>query len=263
VRVLPLVSDPFALKNYPSPNRHIIVFGDGLVEGVGVAPSDRMTAWLSRLIKAPIYNAGVAGDTTERALKRLDSDVLAYDPQVVCLLLGAEDIINRVPRTNTVANLRTIITRLQAGGAVVIFVGLKGNPSTLALAEDCRALALATGSVYVPDILGDIIDDPFLMNVLAYPGPAGYRVMAQRILPALEKIYWPKPELRLLLTRQDTSLELRWPTLTNHAYRVLASTNLSATNWLNLAGIQGNGSPTNYLQAPVLPVRFFKIEETR
>lgn len=263
VRVQPLVPDPLAIRNYPSPNRNIIAFGDGLIKGVGAAPEDSLVAELSRLVKAPIRNAGVAGDTSERALKRLATDALAYDPQVVLVLLGGEDALQRVARTNTAANLRTIIARLQESGAVVILIGVGGGAFTNTEADGFRVIASETGSAYVPNILRGISDSLFLFSGAIYPDAADYRIMAQRIFPALEKLYAPKSELRLSLARNVSGFELRWPTLTNRAYQVLAKTALGATNWQKLASLRGSGGITNYFHTLVSPAFFFKIEETR
>lgn len=263
VQVLPLVADPFSVRNYPSGNRNIIALGDSLVQGFGAAPEDSMVATLSRLIKSPIRNAGVAGDTTERALKRLEQDVLVHDPQVVIVLLGGNDVLQGVRKTNTVSNLRAIVSRIQESGAVVILVGVQGGVFTDTLAGDFRTIASETRGAYVPNILRGIIGHPFLSSDSVHPNAEGYRIMAERILPALQKLYVPKSELRLSLARSGADFELRWPTLSNRMYRVLGSTAAGGTNWQLLARIRGDGSVTNYRRAPFLPAEFFKVEEER
>ncbi len=263
VEVLPLVSNPFAIKNYPSGNRNIIALGDSLVQGFGAAPEDSLVAELSRIIKSPIQNSGVAGDTTESALKRLEQDVLAHDPQVALVLLGGNDILQRIPKTDTIRNLRTIVKNIQEQGAIVILIGVQGGVFTDALADDFRAIAAETGAAYVPNILRGIIGNPFLSSDAVHPNAEGYRIMAQRILPALEKLYAPKPELRLSLTQSGAGFALRWQTLSNRAYRVLASAGLGETNWQRLASIRGTGGMTNYALFPVPSANFFRVEETR
>jgi acyl-CoA thioesterase-1 len=263
VRVLPLVADPYAVRNYPSGNRNIIAFGDSLVQGFGVAPLDSMVAELSRLIKAPIRNAGVAGDTTERALKRLDTDVLVHDPQVVIVLLGGNDILQGVRATNTLDNVRTIVSRIQESGAVVILCGVQGGVFTDALADGFRSIASEMRAAYVPNIVRGIIGNPFLSSDAVHPNAEGYRIMAERILPALQKLYAPKPELRVSLARSGAGLELRWTMISNRIYRVLGNATVGGTNWQTFATIRGGGGMTNYFYAPSLPALFFRIEETR
>ena len=263
VHILPLVLDPYAVRNYPSGNRNLIAFGDSLVQGFDVAPEDSMVAELSRLIKAPIRNAGVAGDTTEQGLARLERDVLTHDPQVVLVLLGGNDVLQGVHKTNTVGNVRTIVSRIEENGSVVILIGVQGGVFTDALADDFRAIASEMRAAYVPNILRGIIGNPFLSSGAVHPNAEGYRIMAERILPVLQKLYAPKPELRVSLARSGAGLELRWTTVSNRIYRVLGNATVGGTNWQRLAAGRGSGGMTNYFHAPSLPAEFFRVEETR
>jgi lysophospholipase L1-like esterase len=48
------------------------------------------------MISRPVINAGVPGDTTARAMQRLERDVLAYAPDIVLVTLGGNDLKNGV-----------------------------------------------------------------------------------------------------------------------------------------------------------------------
>jgi lysophospholipase L1-like esterase len=64
-------------------------------------------------------NAGISGNTTRDALKRLDRDVLAHRPHVVTVMFGLNDMV-RVPPDEFRANLATIIRKCRAVGAEVL-----------------------------------------------------------------------------------------------------------------------------------------------
>lgn len=84
---------------------NIICFGDSLTFGTGASQGKDYPSQLSELIKRPVINAGVPGDTTERALTRLEEDVLSRSPRIVCLTLGGNDLKNGVPKDEAMKNL--------------------------------------------------------------------------------------------------------------------------------------------------------------
>lgn len=160
----------------------IVAFGDSLTEGYQMAEGDSYPAQLAKRIGRPILNRGVSGDTTSGGLARLEKDVLSESPRIVLLSLGANDMLGRQPIDETFANLRQIIDRLQARGALVILIGVEGYPLVHGdYGSRYRALARETGCVYVPDMLDDVLGDSALMFDQFHPNAAGYARIAERI----------------------------------------------------------------------------------
>lgn len=160
----------------------IVAFGDSLTAGYQVAETDSYPAQLASLVGREIVNRGVSGDTTADGLARLDRDVLSESPGVVLLSLGANDMVRGQPIDGTFANLRRIIDRIQARGALVVLVGVEGFPLVHGdYGDRYRELARETGCVYVPDILDDVFGDPALMYDQFHPNAAGYARIARRI----------------------------------------------------------------------------------
>jgi lysophospholipase L1-like esterase len=160
----------------------IVAFGDSLTAGYQVAEADSYPAQLASLVGREIVNRGVSGDSTADGLARLDRDVLAESPGVVLLSLGANDMLRRQPMEATFANLRRIIDRIQARGALVVLIGVEGFPMVHGdYGERYRDLARETGCVYVPDMLDDVFGDPALMYDQIHPNAAGYAKIARRI----------------------------------------------------------------------------------
>ncbi len=172
--------------NYPITNEHssganIIAFGDSITYGTGAARDEDYPSRLSRMVGTKIINAGVPGDTTELALKRLERDVLRHDPKIVIVLLGGNDILTRVPKSETFRNLDHIITRIQEKGAMVVLVGIQGMLLVGNYKSEFRRLAREKGAVQVPNILSGILDRPKYKSDQIHPNGEGYRIMAERI----------------------------------------------------------------------------------
>ena len=75
--------------------------------------------------KAPlnIINAGISGDSTDGALKRLERDVLCHNPDLTVVCFGLNDCNRGIDNVeNYAANLHTIFQRLKAAGGEVIFM---------------------------------------------------------------------------------------------------------------------------------------------
>ena len=77
------------------------------------------------MIAKPVINAGVPGDTTASALKRLQRDVLSRSPDMVLVTLGGNDLKNGVVKDIAFENLKRIVESIQGQGARVIIGGLK------------------------------------------------------------------------------------------------------------------------------------------
>lgn len=172
----------------PTSGERIIAFGDSLVQGVGASPGRDIVSVLSRRLGVPIVNAGRSGDTTGAALTRLDSSVLSRNPRIVIVLLGGNDMLRRVPRATTFANLDAIVSRIRARGAAVILVSVELGFGTGADGRAYEELASRTSSALVRDILDGIFGRQALMSDGIHPNDRGYEMMADRIEPALKDL---------------------------------------------------------------------------
>ena len=180
---------------------------------------------------------------------------------MVIVLLGGNDVLQGVSTTGTVVNLRAIVRSIQESGAVVILVGIQGGAFTDRLADGFRTLAAETRAAYVPNVLRGIIGNPLLSSDAVHPNAAGYRIVAQRILPALEKLFLPKLELRLVAARPGAGIELHWHSLSNRVYRVFGSKTIVPAMWRELAFARSRGGDMKYLISPTASESFFRLRE--
>lgn len=113
----------------------LICFGDSICYGYGARPGE---AWVDRLsaslaaLPAPVrvQNAGVNGETSEDALRRMPFAVESFKPDAVYVQFGLNDCSwwcgqegkPWVSREKYIANMREIVRRSFACGARVVFV---------------------------------------------------------------------------------------------------------------------------------------------
>jgi acyl-CoA thioesterase-1 len=172
----------------PTNGQRIIAFGDSLVEGRGATPGKDFVSLLARRLGEPIENAGRSGDTTGSALARLDQDVLSRNPRIVIVLLGGNDFLRRVPTADTFRNLSTIVERIRARGAAVVLVGVSVGLISDSYGDEYERLARRTSAGLVPDILDGILGRRDRMSDAIHPNDEGYRLMAERLEPAVRSL---------------------------------------------------------------------------
>ncbi len=78
--------------------KKIILFGDSITAGYENGLTDfRLNERIIRQVEeVEIINAGIPGDTTRGARKRLADHVLKYDPDIVTVFFGANDVSNLI-----------------------------------------------------------------------------------------------------------------------------------------------------------------------
>lgn len=67
-----------------------------------------------------IHNAGISGDTTTAMLARIDTDVLTYNPDMVIVFGGTNDIALAYTSATTISNLRQIYDTLLAKNIKIV-----------------------------------------------------------------------------------------------------------------------------------------------
>jgi acyl-CoA thioesterase I len=121
MRMLP--ADPGAEVVY-------VALGDSTVEGVGASTArnnyvGRLDARLrDRYPRARTVNLGVAGATSLDVLDAQLTRAIAFQPHLVTLSIGPNDITTRVPPATYARNLDTILARLARETSAVIVVNL-------------------------------------------------------------------------------------------------------------------------------------------
>lgn len=170
-----------AIRNLGSAGKNIICLGDSITFGYGAGPQEDYPTALSKLLNAPVINAGVDGDTTFNALKRLEADVLSRDPRLVIVEFCGNDFLKKIPRRETVDNLRQMIKRIQAKGAMVALVDISAGMFMREYRADFSRLARQEQAIFIPSLLKRIITNPSMKSDFLHPNARGYKEIAERV----------------------------------------------------------------------------------
>jgi len=179
-------------------DRVIVVLGDSLTAGYGVAAHEAYPALLEAILRREGYryrvvNAGASGDTTAGGLRRVDW-VLRAHPEVAIVALGANDGLRGLSVAGMRENLEHIVRRLREGRARVLLAGMRVPPNygpdyAREFAATFPAVARRTGAPLMPFLLDGVAARPALnQGDGIHPNAAGHQVMAERLWPYLKPL---------------------------------------------------------------------------
>ncbi len=173
------------IANLDSRGKNVICFGDSITQGFGAAAGQDYPTLLNQMTRFHIINAGIEGDTSGGALKRLKTDVLDREPLLVVIEFGANDFLTRVPLEETVSNMQKLITQVQAAGAMVAIADVSSPEIMGYMTRELQRLARQHKAIYIPRILDGIITNPKLKSDPFHPNAEGYKIIASRMYRAL------------------------------------------------------------------------------
>jgi acyl-CoA thioesterase-1 len=187
----------------------LVCFGNSLTAGYGATTPGKddkaksYPAYLQGKVNIPVVNAGVSGNTTMEALRRINTDVLSKDPLIVIIELGANDLFNLIPLTDTRNNLQKIISILNDGHRKIYMakfytevvarasassVGITDYAVQTALIQQYdtmfKTLALSNNVELIEDIWSGVWS--IHMSDVVHPNAKGYEIMADNIYNAIK-----------------------------------------------------------------------------
>jgi len=149
--------------------RTILVFGDSLSAGYGIAVSESWPALLSERLKQKgkpyaVVNASISGETTAGGRARFAAALQQTHPAIVILALGANDGLRGLPVTSMQDNLASMIKMAKQHQAHVLLVGMRlppnyGNDYTQHFEAVFRNLAKREKIGFIPFLLEPIATD--------------------------------------------------------------------------------------------------------
>ncbi len=179
----------------------LLVLGDSLAAGYGLAANEAFPAQLERALRAKghnvnVINAGVSGDTSAGGRARLDWS-LADNPHAVIVELGANDGLRGLEPTSTADNLGAILKALKDRGKPTLLAGMYAPPNLgAAYGKEFNGLyariAKEHGAALYPFFLDGVAAEAALNQADGiHPNAKGVAVIVERILPAVEKLIGP------------------------------------------------------------------------
>ena len=176
----------------------LLILGDSLASGFGLAASDTFQAQLAAALKSHGYDVkitdgGVSGDTTAGGRARLDW-TLADGADAAIVELGGNDGLRGISPQDTEANLSAILDALAAKHIPVLLSGMYAPPNmgadyTTAFRAVFDRLGKRPGVIYDPFFLQGVAANPALNQADGiHPSPKGVRIIVARMLPDVEKL---------------------------------------------------------------------------
>lgn len=198
VNLAGLIASGPARADAPGEPLRLVALGDSLTAGLGLGPSDALPAILQRLLvskgqRVEIQNAGVSGDTSAGGLARLDWAV-PEGTRGVILALGANDMLGGLDVKRARDNLEAIVKRLKERHIPVLLAGMQasrtlGDDYANAFDRIYPELAKKYDLILYPFLLDGVALDPKLNQADGiHPNAQGARVIAERMLPYVEKL---------------------------------------------------------------------------
>ena len=178
----------------------ILVLGDSLSQGFGLAPGEAYPMLLAKKLRAAglkfrVINASAAGGTTEGGLERLPAH-LKRKIDIFILELGINDAFRGVPVDQIQNNLQEIIDKVKTRNPQmrVVIAGMQlPNYTTddyvYAFGKMFADLAARNGAALVPYLLQSVAGDPSLnLSDGIHPNAAGQKVLAETVWHVLEPV---------------------------------------------------------------------------
>ena len=184
-----------------SGERPTIVFvGTSLTAGYGLDPDDAFPALIQRKIDSAglsyrVANAGVSGETSAGAVRRIDW-LLRQDPAVLVIETGANDALRGLSTDSLKANIQTIIdsARALSPPPKIVLVGMRAWPNygfayARRFTRLYQDLADKNDMPLVPFLLEDVAGEDGMNQADGiHPTAAGQRRIAETVWEVLKPV---------------------------------------------------------------------------
>lgn len=189
-----MLTATLALSHTALAAQTVLVFGDSLSAGYGIARDDSWVSLLQQSLKKShpqfsVMNASISGETTSGGVRRITKALQEHRPAVVILELGANDGLRGTSLEETEKNLNQMIQLVKKGNAKVVLLGIQIPPNYgLDYAKKFGALypkmKMRHKVALVPFMLKDIPPEQFQVDNL-HPNAAAQPQILHNVLPAL------------------------------------------------------------------------------
>ena len=178
----------------------VLFFGTSLTAGYGLNPEQAFPALIeakSRADRMPIkaVNAGLSGETTAGAVRRIDW-VLRTPADLVVIEAGANDALRGLPTTAAKANLERLVTavRQRQPQAKIALIQMEAPPNygvsyTSSFRRIYSDVASKEGLPLLPFLLTGVAGIPRLNQADGvHPNVTGERIVADNVWKALKPL---------------------------------------------------------------------------
>lgn len=165
----------------------VLAFGDSLTAGYGVSLADAYPSKLQTLIGFTVVNAGVSGETTIAGLKRLPNVLQRYQPRLVILLEGGNDILRKQSKEHIHQNLKSMIELCRQAGADVLLVSVPGKNLFAGGLDLYRELSETFQIPLEDEVVTSLLLRPSMKSDYVHFNSQGYLALAKAIRDKLRE----------------------------------------------------------------------------
>lgn len=169
------------------PNDVILAFGDSLTLGVGTDPELTYPAQLDRLTGRRVVNAGVSGEISSEGIKRFSALLDQYEPELVIICHGGNDILRQLDMEKLRANLRSMVEAARQRDIAVVMIAVPKPNLLINDAEIYHELAEELQIPLLAKTLGKLLADPQYKSDAIHLNAQGYRKLAEAVADLLSK----------------------------------------------------------------------------
>lgn len=177
-------------------NSNLVIIGDSLTEGYGIAKDQAYPALLEKKLqdaglKWKVQNSGVSGSTSASGPKRIQW-ALKGKPHAILLALGANDGLRGLSTTQLEENLKKSIELVKKEKVKVFMAGILMPPNygkeyAQKFASAFPKVAKDTGTPLLPFLLEGVAANPkFNLPDGIHPNEEGHKIMAETVFQFLK-----------------------------------------------------------------------------
>lgn len=170
-----------------SANTVILAYGDSITAGNGAPSAQNYPSLLAEKLQRTVINAGVPGEISANGLKRLPAMLDKYQPALLLLCHGGNDMIRKLGKDELAKNLKAMIDEAISRDISVVLIGV---PKPGIFLESLDIYNQIAGEYNLPverDVVSKVLADNALKSDLIHPNARGYAMMADSIYLLLQK----------------------------------------------------------------------------
>ena len=167
------------------PGDVVVAFGDSLTYGTGAAEHESYPAVLGQLIGRTVVRAGVPGEVTAQSLRRLPAVLDEYQPRLVIVCLGGNDMLRKVNPAEIKRNLEVMLKELEQRRISAVLIGVPRPALLTSAAGFYGELAQDFGVPYEGEVVTSVLYSSDLKSDPIHPNARGYRKIAEALAKLL------------------------------------------------------------------------------
>lgn len=165
----------------------VVAFGDSLTQGTGATANNDYPSVLQQITGLKVVNAGVPGEETSQGLARINETLEKYQPKLVLLCFGGNDLIRKRPDATIKENLKQIIQAIQHAHSEVVLIAVPRPGLWLSVPDFYNELGEELQVPVENSALPKLLGDRDMKSDAIHLNDAGYKQLAQDVSAFLQK----------------------------------------------------------------------------